>query len=149
MIRELRLEDVDRVGAIWLEASLQAHHFVSEQFWRADHATMTTEILPNAQGHVHVTAGTIDGFITLRDGFIGCLFVEPTSQRRGIGASLLCYVKQLHTVLRLKVYKQNPDATRFYEAHGFRVIGESICPYTGCGELEMEWSSGRSGSRPD
>lgn len=140
MIREMTLDDVERVGTIWLAASLQAHHFVPSAFWLADHKVMVEEILPKAHGHVHVTGDVIDGFITVGNGHIGCLFVEPGSQRRGIGRSLLDHVKLTNARLELTVYEQNPDAIRFYDTHGFRVRGESTCPHTGCAEIRMEWA---------
>ena len=139
MIRQMTSQDIDRVGGIWLEASIQAHDFVSADFWRSNHRTMTEDLLPTAEGYVHVAGERIDGFITVDGDFIHGLFVEPESQRHGIGAALLSYLKESHQTLLLHVYQQNPDATRFYEFHGFGIIRETICPHTGCAEFEMEW----------
>ena len=50
------------------------------------------------------------------------LFVDPTSQGRGIGSCLLEYVSTLaagHT-LSLKCQTENRAAIRFYERHGFQ-----------------------------
>lgn len=135
----MTLQDVSRVGHIWLETSIRAHDFVPADFWLSDHKTMTEELLPQADGYVHVTDNQLDGFITWEGDFIHCLFVQPESQRHGIGASLLSRMKQEHGALRLKVYQQNPDARAFYESQGFFVSGESACPDTGCAEFEMEW----------
>ena len=33
MIRELRKTDIKRVAEIWLNANLQAHSFISPQYW--------------------------------------------------------------------------------------------------------------------
>ena len=139
MIRPMTLDDISRVGDVWLETSIEAHDFVPADFWRSDHKTMTEKLLPQAEGYVHVAEGQLDAFITWEGDFIHCLFVQPKSQRHGIGSSLLSRVKQEHGVLRLKVYQQNRDARAFYESHGFFLTGESTCPYTGCAEFEMEW----------
>ena len=143
MIRKMTPDDIDTVGGIWLEASIRAHHFVPEAFWRSDHETMTTEILPHprTQGWVHLNEASdeIDGFVTLGGDTIACLFIRPDRQRRGVGSALLDHVKGLYPALELNVYVENVDATRFYEAQGFRVIGESTCKYTGCAELRMAW----------
>ena len=141
MIRKMTSDDLDTVGQIWLTASIVAHDFVPADFWRSDLETMTTQILPHpdTEGYVHEGDGTIDGFISLAGNWVGCLFVTPERQRHGVGSALLEHVKQLHSALALTVYKKNADATRFYEAHGFRITGESTCKHTGCQELRMEW----------
>lgn len=116
-------QDVMRVGDIWLEASIRAHHFVPEEFWRADHRVMTTEILPQATGHVHVTGGVIDDFITLGPEDVHCLFVHVMRQSRGIGSSLLTHAKGTRNRIRLAVYTQNepaPSVLRIERFHGNR-----------------------------
>ena len=96
MIRAMHLDDIDTVGAIRLEASIRAHHFVPEAFWRSDHEAMTTEIFPHprTKGWVHVNEATdeIDGFVTLGGNTVACLFVRPDRQRGGIGSALLDHV---------------------------------------------------------
>ena len=141
MIRKMTVDDIHRVGQIWVDASIKAHHVVPADFWRSDLKTMTTEILPRAEGYVHESEGVIDGFITLGHCFVGCLFVEPASQRCGIGSGLLDYVKQSNRKLVLHVYHQNPEAVQFYKSQGFRITGESRCQYTRCPECIMEWTS--------
>ena len=139
MIREITPRDIDRVGEVWLEASIQAHDFVPADFWRSAHKTMADELLPHADGYVHLTGERIDAFTVVAGDFVHCLFVEPRSQRRGIGALLLSHLKASHHTLRLHVYQQNPDAARFYTSNGFVVTGEGTCPHTGCAEFVMEW----------
>ena len=141
MIRKMQLQDIEEVGQIWLEASIQAHDFVPADFWRSDLVNMTTDILPHpvTEGYVFETEERIEGFITLGKDCVGCLFVRPEMQGQGIGAALLRYVKQRRSELELTVYQQNVRATRFYEREGFSVTGEGTCPYTGCAEHKMRW----------
>jgi len=141
VIRPMEARDIERVGAIRLAASIQAHDFVPAEFWRSDHHVMLEEILPKATGFVHGSGKEIDGFLMVRDGAIGCLFVDPPSQRRGIGRTLLDHAKRLHETLTLTVYAENPGARRFYERQGFRATGEGTCPYTGRPEIAMRWSA--------
>lgn len=136
-------DDIERVGAIWLAASLEAHDFVPAEFWRTDHGVMVREILPRAHGYVHLTGDVIDGFVTVGNGNIWCLFVDPPSQRCGIGQALLDRAKRTGGTLQLTVYEQNPGARRFYERHGFRACGVSTCPHTGRPEIRMEWTRER------
>ena len=141
MIRKMQPDDIEEVGQVWLVASLQAHDFVAEEFWRSELPTMTAEILPHpdTESYVHETGKQIEGFVSMARTHVGCLFVLPDKQGRGIGAALLRHVKELHAELDLTVYKKNPDAIRFYEREGFRITGEGICQYTGCEEFRMEW----------
>jgi putative acetyltransferase len=141
VIRELTGDDVERVGAIWLSASLQAHDFVPAAFWRSDHAVMVGEILPKARGFLHQSGPKVDGFITVRNGTVFCLFVDPPDQGRGIGGKLLEHAKARNASLRLTVYQQNAGAQRFYARHGFRAVGSSTCGHTGCPEVIMQWTA--------
>jgi putative acetyltransferase len=51
------------------------------------------------------------------------LYVDPTSQRRGIGTALLDKAKELRPGgLQLWVFQKNEGARRFYERHGFRLV---------------------------
>ncbi len=136
--------DIETVGEIWLTASIQAHDFVPEEFWRSELIAKTTEILPHpdTEGFVFEQSGTIDGFITLCGTHVGCLFVRPGKQGNGIGASLLRHAKHDHAELDLTVYKQNRRATSFYKREGFLFAGESLCQFTGCEEYAMRWTRG-------
>ena len=91
VIRKMLPGDIQQVGEVWLAASIQAHDFVAEEFWRADLQTMTTEILPHprTEAYVFESAGRIDGFVSLGGSHVGCLFVRPDRQNQGIGAALL------------------------------------------------------------
>ena len=139
MIREMTETDITRVGEIWLEASIRAHDFVSSDFWCSDHVNMVEEILPRAEGYVYLEGEKILGFITIGGDFVYCLFVDNDRQRCGIGRKLLNHVKESNGILRLAVYQPNIDAQRFYESQGFYYTGDSICPYTQCPEVKMEW----------
>ena len=141
MIRPMVHGDIETVGEIWLAASIQAHDFVPESFWRSDLNTMTTVILPHPKttGFVYVDHDTIDGFISMGGNRVGCLFVKPERQGKGIGSALLNIVKQQHNTILLAVYQQNLRARRFYKMHGFYVTGESTCKETGCPEFQLEW----------
>ena len=65
MIREMQPDDIEEVGQVWLAASIQAHDFVAEEFWRSELTTMTSEILPHprTEAYVFETEGQIEGFV--------------------------------------------------------------------------------------
>lgn len=139
MIRKMTCQDLERVGEIWLAASLAAHDFVPAEFWRANLSTMTQELLPRSESYVSLAEQNLDGFITVDGDVLHCLFVEPGRQHCGVGSALLSHVKRSRHKLCLKVYQENTGARAFYEAHGFAISGEATCPYTGCAEFEMKW----------
>ena len=62
-IREMVPADIEAVGQIWLAASIKAHDFVPEEFWRSDLRTMTSEILPHprTEAYVFETGEQIEG----------------------------------------------------------------------------------------
>ncbi len=152
MIRKMEPGDIEEVGQVWLTASIQAHDFVAEEFWRSALPTMTSEILPHpdTEGYVYEAGGMIEGFVCLRGAHVGGLFVRPERQGGGIGAALLRHAKKLQPQLHLTVYTKNTDAIRFYKREGFHIAGQGICQYTGCDEFSMEWSySGEQSAKPD
>ena len=62
------------------------------------------------------------GFAGLSPGWLDHLYMHPDSQRRGLGSSLLQYVKNLQPHgIRLWVFQKNDSARRFYERHDFRL----------------------------
>lgn len=61
--------------------------------------------------------------------FVHNLFVDPRYQRQGIGPRLLeACLARVGRPATLKCVRQNAGALRFYERHGWRVIGEGTSP---------------------
>ena len=139
MIREFHKDDLDIVMKIWLEANIKAHDFIPETYWQANFATVK-EMLPDAAVYVYENSGEIKGFAGLTGDYIAGIFVNPKSQSKGIGKTLLDCVKDKHARLSLHVYKKNAGAVRFYIREGFEIIKERIDENTGEAELEMNWA---------
>jgi GNAT superfamily N-acetyltransferase len=57
------------------------------------------------------------------------LFIAPTAQGRGLGgrvvAALVAWSHAHGLPVALTVLRSNPDARRFYERHGFRVVADT------------------------
>ncbi len=140
MIRKLQPGDTEEVLAIWLEASVIAHHFIPAGYWQNSLPEMRTTYLPASDTHVYISPeGTIAGFISMVDNYIAAIFVKPAFQGRGVGSQLLSYVQELYpTGLILNVYKENQRSVQFYKRHGFTVEEERIDPATGHPELVMK-----------
>lgn len=83
------------------------------------------------------------GFMASTPGMIVQLYVHVDYQRRGIGAMLLAMAKERsHGTLRLFTFDANRNAQRFYERHGFRVIGRGFEKEWGLKDVEYEWRAG-------
>ena len=141
MIRQYTECDIGSVMQIWLDTNIQAHYFLSPDYWRAN-CDRVREMIPRAEIFVHEDDHTkqIDGFIGLNDKHIEGIFVKETMQSKGIGKQLLDYVKEVKTTLRLNVYQKNKKAIQFYLREKFIAQSENIDDNTGEKEFIMVWN---------
>ena len=87
MIRELRKTDIKRVAEIWLNANLQAHSFISPQYWMGNFGSVKA-MLPQAEVYVYEDARNIQGFVGLNGEQIEGIFVSGEMRSQGIGRLL-------------------------------------------------------------
>lgn len=141
-IRAFRRDDIEAVMKLWLSGNIQAHDFISEQYWM-DNYSFVKHLLPSAELYVYEGAseGDLDGFIGLNDGFVEGIFVKESKRSRGIGAGLLDFIKEKNSSLALKVYCKNERAVRFYLKQGFRIQTEERDENTGEPEYRMAWTN--------
>ena len=52
MIRQYNEGDIDTIIQLWLDTNIQAHHFISSDYWRANY-DMVREMLPHAEIYVY------------------------------------------------------------------------------------------------
>jgi len=138
-IRLMTDSDMDSVIDIWLAASIEAHHFIPQEYWESKEKDMRSVYLPMAETYVLEEAAGIVGFISTVQHALAALFVHPSHQGKGYGRALLQFVKERSSKLELKVYKENENAFRFYSRHGFTVVEETIDEDTGQAEYIMTW----------
>lgn len=139
MIRQMDKDDMDQVLDIWLRASIEAHAFIGEQFWRARLGDMRSVYLPAATSCVFEREGAPAGFYSVYGDALAALFVHPDIQGAGIGSLLLAHAKTGRHRLDLTVYSANHAARRFYERHGFVAFDERPDAHTGHPEILMRW----------
>lgn len=142
MIRPYHPTDSDAVLDLWLKASILAHDFVPESFWRDQLPAMRELYLPQAETLVLEEKGQVLGFASLHEQRLAALFVSPDAQGRGLGRRLLDEAKRRRDSLELGVYRANAGAVAFYRAGGFVTLNETRDPHTGQPELTMRWSRG-------
>jgi len=140
MIRKYQETDVDKVLAIWLEGSKQAHNFVDGEYWQKMLPSVRKYYLPNTESYVFEDKHQIKGFVsTIDDRYVGALFVDPKYQKQRIGSKLMNYVKNIYPELTLKVFTKNEGALRFYKKNGFKIMAEQTDEGTKEQELLMSW----------
>ncbi len=139
VIRGARPEEYDDLVELWLRASREAHDFVPFDFWQARAQDMRQVHLPGAATSVCEVDRQIAGFVSLVDGYLAALFVEPALHGQGIGRALLQFAQSRHGRLELTVFSENTRAVRFYLAAGFQVIEAQVDPHTGRPEQVMRW----------
>ncbi|MET3210296.1 UNVERIFIED_CONTAM: putative acetyltransferase [Paenibacillus sp. PvR008] len=143
-IRPANVEEYKELAAIWLDASIEAHHFIAPQYWTSQVTKMENRYLPLAQNYVIIQDDhTIGGFVSMIDGYLAALFIRAGSQRKGYGKLLLDWVKKQHDEIQLKVNQSNTKAFNFYTKNGFIIQEESVDSETGEKEFVMVWSSAR------
>lgn len=138
MIRKYEGSDKEQVMQLWLNTNLQAHNFISEDYWKENYKNVA-EMLEAAEIYVMEFNHEIKGFIGLMDEMIAGIFVDVNSQSRGIGKQLLDYVKVQKTQLQLCVYKKNERAFNFYSRELFEIQKEQVDESTGEIEYLMKW----------
>ena len=119
MIRPYDFSDRDRLLEIWHQASRVGHPFLSARDLEEQKALVRDVYLPQAETWVALDAGTIVGFIGLLGSFVGGLFVDPSSQKLGVGRSLVEHAAAIKGELEVEVYALNQGALHFYRKLAF------------------------------
>jgi len=138
MIRELRKTDIKRVAEIWLNANLQAHSFISPQYWMGNF-DLVKAMLP--QVYVYEDARNIQGFVGLNSEQFEGIFVSGEMRSQGIGRFLLDFIKTKKPELHLNVYRKNTRAIRFYQREDFEILNEGLDEAIGEKDCAMLWRS--------
>lgn len=145
MIR--KSENIRAIADIWLRVSLCAHDFIDGSYWKSNYKPMCEMYLPASENYEFIDGdGTVAGFISLSGNHIEALFVDMPFQSRGIGKSLIDFVKAEYFAcgtgrgaITVSVYKENTKAAGFYIANGFKAAGEGVDKNTGHEELYLEF----------
>ena len=130
--------DLEQVMAIWLQANMQAHEFISADYWKSN-AKAVRRMISASEVYVCKENQQVTGFVGLADDYIAGIFVDEKKQCHGLGKVLLDYAKQIKKRLTLHVYQKNERALRFYLREGFQIEHEQTDENTGETELLMVW----------
>lgn len=125
MIRSFEDKDLESVMDIWLNTNIQAHSFITKQYWEGNY-DLVKRMLPGVEIYVYESEGKVRGFVGVDHGYIAGIFVSVEAQSKGIGKQLLNTAKERYSELSLKVYKKNRKAVRFYQRELFVIKQEQL-----------------------
>ena len=138
MIRKYEKNDLERIMEIWLSSNIEAHSFIRCEYWR-DCFDNAAEAISQAEVYTSLSEGKIVGFIGLNGGHIEGIFVDSEHRSKGVGKSLIDFVKTLYPKLSLCVYEKNVRAADFYRREGFLPVRKKPDISTGEMEIFMRW----------
>lgn len=138
MIRTLQNKDINEMARIWLDSNIQAHDFISSQYWH-DQYEMVKEEISKVEVYVYEDHDKILGFVGLNDDYLAGIFICQEVQSKGIGKQLIDFVKGIKEQINLSVYQKNERAIKFYQREDFAIVSENIDHYTNEKEYSMTW----------
>lgn len=138
MIRTLQNKDINEVARIWLNSNIQAHDFIPSQYWH-DQYEMVKEEISKVEVYVYEDNNKILGFVGLSENYLAGIFIRQDVQSKGIGKTLMNFVKGIKEQINLSVYQKNERAIKFYQREGFVIQSENIDHYTNEKEYRMIW----------
>jgi ribosomal protein S18 acetylase RimI-like enzyme len=132
IIRPYRPEDFEPVNHVWRRArvtAFPAFQARSGHTAQDDRGYFRNVILVENSVLVAEVDGRVIGFMAMAGDLIAHLYVDPDSQGRGIGTSLIaCAKSRSPSSLRLFTLETNVIGRGFYERRGFRAAGFGISP---------------------
>lgn len=138
MIRKFEMKDTKRVMQIWLEANLEAHDFVSGDYWCSQYQTVQ-EQLSAADIYVYEQDNEIQGFLGMMDDYLAGIFVDKKYRSKGIGKGLLDYVKKIYPAFSLNVYQKNQRAVDFYLRENLTIVSTGVDEDTAEADYTVVW----------
>lgn len=130
---------------LWREAfefgvGIKDPHPLSEQ---RDH--FVSQVLPGNRVTIALLSGRLVGFVAAGAESVTQLHVQVGLHRLGIGSALLALAKQRSSgSLWLYTFARNARACRFYEKHGFVVVGRGFEPHWQLDDVKYRWPAGNA-----
>jgi len=142
-IRRGGVDDAAAVADVYLRSRRHAGARIPRIVHTEDEvrAWFASIVLVEHEVWVAEDGGGIVAMMVLRGESVDHLYVQPETQRRGVGARLLGFAKRQRHRLRLYTFQSNAPAREFYEKHGFTAIafGNGTTNEEGAPDVLYEW----------
>ncbi|CAI4467203.1 CEL_1a_G0018040.mRNA.1.CDS.1 [Saccharomyces cerevisiae] len=141
-ITNVTSEELVAILDIWLQANIDAHHFIPKEYWERNYEFVRST-LPKTTLFTYCVGNEIVGFLGLMGSYIAGIFVKKQWRSCGIGRKLINTVKAEKMRLSLSVYDKNERAISFYLSEGFTLKEKKIESETNEIESILFWASNR------
>ena len=142
-LRPYAVSDEDATIELWRRAWQVAYPAIDftarVDWWRQ---RWRDELVPSANIVIAEMGRVIEGFVTVdpKTGYLDQIAVAPEFWGSNVAAMLLDQAKRISPArLDLLVNKDNIRAIRFYEKHGFVLVGDDVNPVSGRPVHRMRW----------
>jgi GNAT superfamily N-acetyltransferase len=128
LVRRARLQEADEIAALWLRSRSASIPHIPAPVHTDDEVRAFFEhvVLPEREVWVGDDGDAVVAVLALKDDWVDQLYVEPARTGQGIGQQLIAQAKQRRPRgLRLWTFEANLGARRFYERHGFVIVGST------------------------
>jgi putative acetyltransferase len=142
-LRPYAAADEDAAIELWRRAWQVAYphiDFTARAGWWRER--WRQELVPQAKIIVAEMDDVIEGFVTVdpRTGYLDQIVVAPEFWGSNVASMLLDAGKRTSPArIDLLVNKDNARAIRFYEKHGFSIVGDDVNPISGRPVYRMHW----------
>jgi len=142
-LRPYTAADEDAAIELWRRAWQVAYphiDFTARAGWWRER--WRQELVPQAKIIVAEMDDVIEGFVTVdpRTGYLDQIVVAPEFWGSNVASMLLDAGKRISPArIDLLVNKDNARAIRFYEKHGFSIVGDDVNPVSGRPVHRMHW----------
>ena len=142
-LRPYAAADEDAAIELWRRAWQVAYphiDFTARAGWWRER--WRQELVPQAKIIIAEMDDVIEGFVTVdpRTGYLDQIVVAPEFWGSNVASMLLDAGKRISPArIDLLVNKDNARAIRFYEKHGFSIVGDDVNPVSGRPVHRMHW----------
>lgn len=140
MIKAFTKDKTDSVMKLWLNNILEAHSFISGDYWHGLYEKFKTEYVLKNEGYILEDEDKLVAFTSILDeGDIVAIFVDVEQQNKGVGAELLSFLKTKYDNLHVSVYEKNTKAIQFFLNKDFEIQYKQVDVNTGEVEIYLQW----------
>ena len=145
VLRRARASDAEVIANVWLRSRRASIPSIPEPVHSDEEvrAWVSDVLLPDGGTWVVEDESGVIGMMSVREGWIDQLYVDPAHFGCGAGTRLLAQAQELYPRgLDLWTFQSNVRARRFYEAHGFRPVEETMGDNEeGAPDVRYHWDS--------